>query len=62
MIYRGKINQPSSLQWFYNLHGTYCIVEDLGEASITVYFTHGPVHSMIIPREHVERIHISELS
>jgi len=62
MIYRGKINQPSSLQSFFNLHGTYCIVEDLGEASITVYFTHGPVHSMIIPRECVERIHLSELS
>ena len=62
MIYRGKINQPSTLQPLFNLHGTYCIVEDLGEASIRVYFTHGPVHSMLIPRQCVERIHISKLS
>lgn len=49
-IFRARINQPSTLQPMNRMHGMYCIVNDTGEDSITLYFTDGPVHSTTVLR------------
>lgn len=54
-IYRAWINQPSTLQPLHKLHGTRCIVADYGEDFFTIYFTEGPVHSMVCSRLCVSR-------
>jgi len=59
-IYRGWINQPSTLQDLHELHGKKCIVEDRGDASVRIWFTEGPVHSMMCLRGAVEREQISK--
>ena len=56
MIYRAMINQPSSLQDLHSLNGKVVIVEDLGEKTVTIYFTEGVVHSMVAPRICITRI------
>lgn len=56
--YRAWINQPSTLQPLHNFHGQYCIVEDTGENTVRVWFTHGPIHSMQIPRMCISEVNI----
>jgi hypothetical protein len=60
-IYRAWINQPSTNDLFHDLHGTYCIVADHGNTCRTVeaYFVSGAIHSMIVPRTVVSRVHLS---
>lgn len=58
--YRAWINQPSTLQPLYNLHGKFCIVNDSGDVTITIWFVDGPVHSMIVPRTCISRCYLSD--
>jgi hypothetical protein len=50
IMYRAWINQPSTLQTHHKLHGKYCIVIDNREQYLRVFFTEGPVHSMLMDR------------
>lgn len=58
--YRAWINQPSTLDLFQSYHGQKCIVQDDGELSVRVWFTEGPIHSMVIPRNCVSELKISK--
>lgn len=59
-IYRGWINQPSTLQPLHELHGKSCIVVDNGDKdSVRLYFTEGEVHSMEALRRCVTRVYLS---
>ena len=49
-IYRGWINQPSSLQQLHKLHAKKCIVIDKKQVCVDIYFTEGDVISMRVPR------------
>lgn len=49
-ISRAFINQPSANQPLHKLHGKWCVVEDTGKKTVTIYFTEGEVHSMVVPR------------
>ena len=57
-IYRARINQPSTAQPLFHLHGQHCIAVDT-EESLTIWFTHGSVHSMDIPRNCICEIKLS---
>lgn len=57
--YRAWVNQPSNLQPLHDFHGKNCIVNDSGDVTVTIWFTHGPVHSIVVPRNCVSRIHLS---
>lgn len=59
LLYRGWINQPSTQQPLYRLHGKHCIVEDTGDRSVTLHFTEGDVHSMTALRGCVSRVRLS---
>ena len=59
-VYRAVINQPSTLQPHHRLHGIYCTIVDKGEVNITAYFTEGVVHSMILSRNSVDRVYLSD--
>ena len=58
-IYRGWVNQPSTLQPLNELHGTKAIVVDDGSGSVRLYFTEGEVHSMQAPKICVSKIKLS---
>jgi len=60
-VYRGFINQPSTLQPCHHLHGKYCIVLDPGltSDSVVVCFTVGDIRSAQIPRLCVSRVKLS---
>jgi hypothetical protein len=60
-IYRGVINQPSTLQPLHDMHGKYCIVVDDDSSSkvVRLYFIEGVVHSMMAPRLCVDKIKLS---
>ena len=52
--YRAWINQPSHHQPLHHLHGTPCIVVPHDTTDdVTLYFTHGQVHSMQATKAHV---------
>lgn len=57
-IYRGRFNQPSTIQPHHDLHWRNVIVEDRDPKSPTVrvHFTYGDVHSMEILRRHITNI------
>ena len=57
-IFRGRFNQPSTLQPHHDLHWRTVIVEDRDPQSSTiiVHFTEGDVHSMKVMRIHVTNI------
>jgi len=57
--YRAFINQPSTLQDHHKHHGKRCIVQDTGASMVTVWFTEGAIHSMMIDRLAVSRLNIS---
>lgn len=57
-IYRAWINQPSKAQPLFHLHGQHCIAVETAE-SLTIYFTHGSVHSMDVPRNCIDEIKLS---
>jgi len=58
--YRAWINTPSRLDPLTYLHGTKCIVQDDGQpGAVTVWFTEGDVHSMILPRRAIVKIKLS---
>ena len=59
MLYRAFINQPSTLQPLHDRHGQHCIVDDLGDNCVHVYFTEGDVHSMRVSRQCISRVHLS---
>ena len=59
-IYRAMINQPSTLQPHHRLHGIYCTIVDGEGANVTAYFAEGVVHSMILPRNSIDRIYLSD--
>jgi hypothetical protein len=59
MIYRAWINQPSTLQPLHDRHGQHCIVNDLGDNCVDIYFTEGDVHSMRVSRLCISRVHLS---
>lgn len=58
-LYRAWINHPSNHTDLHKFHGKTCIAHDIGEASITVYFTEGPIHSMTVLRENVSQMKLS---
>jgi len=58
-IYRAWINQPSTLQPLHEYHGKRCIVNDTDDKTVTIYFTEGAIHSMMVPRLCISRIYIS---
>lgn len=45
-VYRGWINQPSSLQPLHHLHGQRCIVVPDTNGMVTAWFTDGPTQSL----------------
>lgn len=45
-VYRGWINQPSTLQPLHNLHGKRCIVVPDTNGMVTIWFADGPTRSM----------------
>lgn len=47
-VYRGWINQPSSLQPLHQRHGQRCIVVPDTNGMVTAWFTDGPDHSIRI--------------
>ncbi len=59
-IYRAWINQPSTLQPLHDRHGQHCIAHDTGDQSVTLYFTDGPVHSMLADRSCIARVYLSK--
>lgn len=59
MIYRAFINQPSTLQPLHDRHGQHCIVNDLDDNCVDIYFTEGDVHSMRVSRQCISRVHLS---
>lgn len=54
-IYRAWINQPSTQQPLHDLHGTHCIVNDLDDNCVDIYFTEGDVYSMRVSRQCISR-------
>ena len=55
-IYRGWINQPSTLQPAHKYHGKSGIVVDDGEADVLrIFFTEGETYSMDILRLNVSK-------
>lgn len=59
--YRAWINQPSNLQPLHEFHGIRCIVNDCGDIVVTIWFTEGAVHSMVVPRNCISRIYLSDV-
>jgi hypothetical protein len=59
-IYRAWINQPSTQQPLHDLHGTHCIVNDLDDNCVDIYFTEGDVHSMRVSRQCISRVYLSD--
>jgi len=57
--YRAWINQPSTLQPLHFLHGKNCIVQDIGDDTVILFFTEGAIHSMQAPRQCILRVHLS---
>lgn len=57
--YRAWINQPSTLQAYHKMHGKRCIVLDDGCQVVQVWFTDGPIHSMMIDRSSLSPLPIS---
>lgn len=57
--YRAFINQPSSSQPLHTMHGKRCIVQDWDGNDVTVFFTEGPVQSMVLSRLTISRLHLS---
>lgn len=54
--YRAWINQPSTLDPDHALHGKRgIVVDDKGEAFVTIYFTEGPAFSMRIARRAISK-------
>ena len=58
-IYRAWINQPSGQQPLHHLHGVTCIAVDNDEPTVQLFFTQGPMHSMVAPRECIDQIKLS---
>ena len=59
-VYRGWVNQPSTLQPLHELSGTRCIVVDYSDrCTVDIYFTEGNVHSMRVPRLCISEYHLS---
>lgn len=54
--YRAWVNQPSKLQPLHGFHGKKCIVNDYGDTVVTVWFTEGEIHSMVVPRNCVSKL------
>ena len=59
-IYRGWIDQPSTLQPYHDQHGQRCIVMDDGNEIVDVYFTEGPIHSQRMHLNAISRLYISD--
>lgn len=55
VVYRATLDQRSAPVLPANLHGKAVIVADRGADDLTVYFTEGDVHSMMVPRDAVAR-------
>lgn len=58
-IYRAWINQPSKFDALHSLHAMRCIAVDNGGTTLEIYFTEGPVHSMLAPRHSIACIPLS---
>lgn len=61
-VYRAWINQPSTLQPLHDLHGQHCIAVDYGDGDVTIYFTEGAVHSMLVSNLCISQIKLSAAS
>lgn len=59
-IYRAKISQQGSSDPFHHMNGKPCIAVDNGENTVTVYFTEGEVHSMMVPKRYISRAYLSD--
>lgn len=55
-LYRGRFNQPSTLQPHHDWHWRTVIVEDNGGPKVRVWFTEGPVHSAEVYRNTITNI------
>ena len=66
LVYRGKINQPSKSQPLNNITGKHCIVvskdNDPNSEYVTIWFTEGAVHSMVVKREWVSKVELSKVT
>jgi hypothetical protein len=59
-LYRAVIMQPSTLQPLHHLDRTPCIVVEFGDTdNVQLWFSTGPIHSMVAPRLCVSRVKLS---
>ena len=58
--YRAWINQcGTTINPHRELHGKRCIVQDVGDPFVRVWFTDGPIHSMEIHRLWISKLRLS---